>query len=148
MQVKLGMMQSKIIGLIGGSGTGKTTFCNVAKELGYTIIDGDKIGHKVLQNQAYNEILNEIIGTNISSKAKMLAMFQELIEAKREYDQVKVALKMVKKTGYGIAAPTLSDMKLTTPEITKQGTRFGVKLKATAPSIHMICNKPKFLKTA
>lgn len=51
------MMQNKIIGLIGGSGTGKTTFCQVAKDLGYTIIDGDKIGHEVLQNQAYDELI-------------------------------------------------------------------------------------------
>lgn len=86
----------------------------------------------------YNKILNDIIGTNISSKAKMLSMFQELNEAKREYDQIKGALKMVKQTGYGIAAPTLSDMKLETPEIIKQGPRYGVKLKAKAPSIHMI----------
>ena len=45
---------------------------------------------------------------------------------------------MVKQTGYGVASPTIYDMKLDTPEITKQGSRFGVKLKATAPSIHMI----------
>ena len=45
---------------------------------------------------------------------------------------------MVKQTGYGVATPTIKDMKLATPEITKQGSRFGVKLKATAPSIHMI----------
>ena len=45
---------------------------------------------------------------------------------------------MVKQTGYGIATPTIDDMKLDKPEIIKQGTRFGVKLKAVAPSIHMI----------
>lgn len=89
-------------------------------------------------NDLYNKILNDIIGFNISSKAKMLSMFQELNEAKREYDQIKGALKMVKQTGYGIASPTLSDMKLETPEIIKQGPRYGVKLKAKAPSIHMI----------
>lgn len=89
-------------------------------------------------NDLYNKILNDIIGFNISSKAKMLSMFQELNEAKREYDQIKEALKMVKQTGYGIASPTLSDMKLETPEIIKQGPRYGVKLKAKAPSIHMI----------
>ena len=44
---------------------------------------------------------------------------------------------MVKQTGYDVATPTIKDKKLTTPETTKQGTRFGVKLKATAPSIHM-----------
>ena len=65
-------------------------------------------------------------------------MFQELNEAKTAYDQIKGALKMVKQTGYGIASPTLADMKLETPEIIKQGSRYGVKLKAKAPSIHMI----------
>ena len=67
-----------------------------------------------------------------------MKLFQEYSTAKQEYDQIKYALKMVKQTGYGVASPTLNDMKLDTPEITKQGSRFGVKLKATAPSIHMI----------
>ena len=89
-------------------------------------------------NELYNNVLNDIIGVDISSKAKLLFMFQELNIAKKEYDQIKNALKMVKQTGYGIASPTLADMKLETPEIIKQGTRYGVKLKARAPSIHMI----------
>ncbi len=86
----------------------------------------------------YNEILNEIIGIDITSKASLLSIFQEYNIAKTEYDQIKGALKMVKQTGYGIASPTLSDMKLETPEIIKQGSRYGIKLKAKAPSIHMI----------
>ena len=86
----------------------------------------------------YNKVLNEIINIDITNKKEVLKLFQEYSIAKEEYDQVKYALKMVKQTGYGVATPTLNDMKLTTPEITKQGTRFGVKLKATAPSIHMI----------
>jgi len=86
----------------------------------------------------YNQVLNEIIGIDVSSKADLLSLFQEYNEAKIEYDQIKSALKMVKQTGYGIASPTLSDMKLETPEIIKQGSRYGVKLKAKAPSIHMI----------
>lgn len=89
-------------------------------------------------NGLYNKILNDIIGSDIASKAKLLSMFQEFNEIKAEYEQIKGALKMVKQTGYGIATPTLSDMKLETPEIIKQGTRYGVKLKAKAPSIHMI----------
>ena len=60
------------------------------------------------------------------------------LETKQEYSQIKSALKMVKQTGYGIAAPTIEDMKLETPEIIKQGSRYGIKLKAKAPSIHMI----------
>ena len=86
----------------------------------------------------YNKVLHEIIDIDVSNKKDLLKLFQEYSIAKSEYDQIKYALKMVKQTGYGVATPTLKDMKLTTPEITKQGTRFGVKLKATAPSIHMI----------
>ena len=89
-------------------------------------------------NGLYNKVLNDIIGTEIKSKAQMLSMFQELNEAKTAYNQIKGALKMVKQTGYGIASPTLSDMKLAPPEIIKQGSRYGIKLKAKAPSIHMI----------
>ena len=86
----------------------------------------------------YNQVLKEIIGTEITSKSQLLTLFQEYNEAKLEYDQIKSALKMVKTTGYGVASPTLADMKLDTPEIIKQGSRYGVKLKAVAPSIHMI----------
>ncbi len=86
----------------------------------------------------YNDILKEIIGIDIGNKAQLLNIFQDYNEIKLEYDQIKSALKMVKQTGYGVASPTLSDMKLDTPEIIKQGSRYGVKLKATAPSIHMI----------
>lgn len=110
----------------------KSYISNVDTSLGEVTIQLDA------PNGLYNEILNNIIGADISSKAKMLAMFQELNEAKQAYDQIKSALKMVKQTGYGIAAPTLSDMKLETPEIIKQGPRYGIKLKAKAPSIHMI----------
>ena len=83
-------------------------------------------------------MLKDIIGINIENKADLLTLFQDYNEAKQEYDQIKVALKMVKTTGYGVASPTLADMKLDTPEIIKQGSRYGIKLKAVAPSIHMI----------
>ena len=86
----------------------------------------------------YNTVLKEIINIDINSKADLLKTFQDFNEAKAEYDQIKDALKTVKQTGYGIATPTLSDMKLEKPEIIKQGSRYGVKLRAKAPSIHMI----------
>ena len=88
--------------------------------------------------ELYNPVLKEIIDIDVSNKAELLKLFQDYSEAKQEYDQIKGALKMVKQTGYGIASPSLSDMKLDTPEIIKQGSRYGVKLKAVAPSIHMI----------
>ena len=89
-------------------------------------------------NSLYDETLKELIDVDVKSKADLLSLFQEFNTAKKEYDQFKYALKMVKQTGYGIATPTINDMKLDKPEIIKQGTRYGVKLKAVAPSIHMI----------
>ena len=89
-------------------------------------------------NDLYNKILKEIIGIDVGNRAELLKLFQDYQEAKQEYDQIKSALKMVKQTGYGVASPSLSDMKLDTPEIIKQGSRYGIKLKAVAPSIHMI----------
>ncbi len=86
----------------------------------------------------FDKTIKELIDIDIKSKADLLSLFQEFNVAKKEYDQFKYALKMVKQTGYGIATPTIDDMKLDKPEIIKQGTRFGVKLKAVAPSIHMI----------
>ena len=88
--------------------------------------------------ELYNTVLNEIIGVEIRNKTDLLKLMQEYNEAKVEYDQVKTALKMVKATGYGIATPSLKDMKLDTPEVIKQGSRYGIRLKASAPSIHMI----------
>ena len=89
-------------------------------------------------DQLYNQVLTDIIQIDVTNRAQLLSLFQDYDEAKREYDQIKYALKQVKQTGYGVASPTINDMKLDTPEITKQGSRYGVKLKATAPSIHMI----------
>lgn len=88
--------------------------------------------------ELYSKVLKEFIDIDINNKVEVLKLFQDYSESKQEYDQVKDAIKMVKQTGYGIASPTLMDMKLDTPEIIKQGSRYGIKLKAVAPSIHMI----------
>ena len=89
-------------------------------------------------NNLYNKVLKETIDIDISSKADLLNLFQDFYETKKEFAQIKSALKTVKQTGYGIAMPSLTDMKLEKPEIIKQGSRYGIKLKAKAPSIHMI----------
>ncbi|WP_042145680.1 stage IV sporulation protein A [Paucisalibacillus sp. EB02] len=86
----------------------------------------------------YDQVLKEIVGVEIRGKDHLLELMQDFSYAKRQYDQVASALQMVKQTGYGIAAPTLEDMELEEPEIIRQGSRFGVRLKAVAPSIHMI----------
>lgn len=89
-------------------------------------------------DQLYDQILKEIVGEEIRGKDHLLELMQDFAHAKREYDHISGALQMVKQTGYGIAAPTLEDMLLDEPEIIRQGSRFGVRLKAVAPSIHMI----------
>ncbi|WP_108671117.1 stage IV sporulation protein A [Peribacillus acanthi] len=89
-------------------------------------------------DELYDTILKEIVGVEIRGKDHLLELMQDFAHAKAEYDQVSDALKMVKQTGYGIAAPSLADMSLDEPEIIRQGARFGVRLKAVAPSIHMI----------
>lgn len=89
-------------------------------------------------DELYDEVLKEIVGVEIRGKDHLLELMQDFAHAKQEYDQISDALKMVKQTGYGIASPSLADMSLEEPEIIRQGPRFGVRLKAVAPSIHMI----------
>ena len=72
------------------------------------------------------------------SKASILKMFLSMSSGASETLQIKDALKMARSTGYGIMYPELKDMKLETPEIIKQGNKYGVKLKAVASSIHLI----------
>lgn len=86
----------------------------------------------------YDQILMEVVGVEIRGKDHLLELMQEFSHAKREYDRVAVALNMVRQTGYGIAPPSIEEMTLDEPEIIRQGSRFGVRLRAMAPSIHMI----------
>ena len=89
-------------------------------------------------DELYDKILMEVVGVEIRGKDHLLQIMQDFAHAKRQYDQFAEALEMVKTTGYGIAPPTLAEMALDEPELIRQGSRFGVRLKATAPSIHMI----------
>jgi stage IV sporulation protein A len=89
-------------------------------------------------DELYDRILMEVVGVEIRGKDHLLQLMQDFTHAKREYDQFAEALEMVKTTGYGIASPTIAEMILDEPELIRQGARFGVRLRATAPSIHMI----------
>ncbi|MDY4856343.1 MAG: stage IV sporulation protein A [Candidatus Ventricola sp.] len=91
-----------------------------------------------LREGLFNQILAEQCGTEIKSDAHLLSLLRELVAAKREYDHVAQALQAVRETGYGLVPPLLEEMTLQEPEIMKQGGRFGVRLRASAPSLHMI----------
>jgi len=86
----------------------------------------------------FNEVLSNIIGKENMSRSQMINIFTTYKNTKEEYDSIKKAMIMADTTGYGIIYPGLKDMKLQTPEVIKQGSRYGVKLKAVASSIHLI----------
>ena len=92
----------------------------------------------VLPEMLYYEILSAKAGLPIENDAQLLSLLMELAKVKQEYDKISDALSSVKATGYGVVQPSAGEMKLETPEIIRKGGAFGVKLKAGAPSIHMV----------
>ncbi len=86
----------------------------------------------------FYRVLSEQCGIDVSDDFKLISYIKQLAHAKVEYDKIKVALQDVKEKGYGIVMPNAEDMSLEDPEIVKQGSKFGVKLKASAPSLHIM----------
>ena len=99
-------------------------------------------GQTTITLQPYDElfykILSEISGVNISNEADMFNIITELAKTKKAYDKIAYALEEVNAKGYGIVTPSIDELILDEPTMVKQGSRFGVKLRAKAPSIHMI----------
>lgn len=91
-----------------------------------------------LKEELFYKVLTEITGEEISDEGKLFAKITEFSKIKKEYDKLEYALYEVNERGYGIVNPTVDDLILEEPEIIKQGSKFGVKLKAKAPSLHMI----------
>ena len=91
-----------------------------------------------MQGGLFYRILGETCGTQIESEEHLFRLMSELVAAKKEYDRVADALESVRTTGYGLVAPAMSELTLEQPEMVRQGSRFGVRLKASAPSLHMI----------
>ena len=86
----------------------------------------------------FYQILTEITGVEVQNEADLFSTISNLSRVKKEYDKVAIAIEEVKQKGYGIVTPTMEELILDEPEMVKQGSRFGVKLRAKAPSIHMI----------
>ena len=86
----------------------------------------------------FYKILSETTGMDIDGEYQLISTIKILSEAKREYDKVKYALEEVKHRGYGIVTPVLEEMKLDEPVIVRHGSKYGVRIKASAPSIHLI----------
>lgn len=91
-----------------------------------------------LMEDLFYKVLTEISGVNIQNEGDLFSTITTFANTKKEYDKIAYALEEVKAKGYGIVTPSMDELILDEPEMVKQGSRFGVKLKAKAPSIHMI----------
>lgn len=91
-----------------------------------------------LKEELFYKVLTEISGVDICNEGDLFSIITALARTKKEYDKISYALEEVKQKGYGIVTPSMEELILDEPEMVKQGSRFGVKLKAKAPSIHMI----------
>ena len=94
--------------------------------------------HIELKEELFYKILSEITGVEIDNEGDLFSIISSLSSTKQKYDKIAYALEEVDAKGYGIVTPSIDELVLEEPEMVKQGSRFGVKLKATAPSIHMI----------
>lgn len=86
----------------------------------------------------FYKVLSEQCGCEITSDYHLVSYVKQLTQAKVQYDKFKDAIEQVKATGYGVVHPTLDELTLEEPKIVKQGGKFGVKLKASAPSLHIM----------
>ena len=91
-----------------------------------------------LNDGLFYQTLGEMTDLEIENEQQLISEMVQLSKIKKEYEKVEQALKDVEEKGYGIVAPRPEDLKLEEPEITKQQGSYGIKLKASAPSIHMI----------
>jgi len=91
-----------------------------------------------LKEELFYQVLTEITGVQVSNEGDLFSIISELSRTKKKYDKIAYALDEVNRKGYGIVTPTSDELILDEPEMVKQGSRFGVKLRATAPSIHLI----------
>ena len=90
------------------------------------------------EQKYYYEVLSELTGTQISGEYELIRTMKDLSDMKQEFGQIKDAFADVKMKGYGVVSPSREEIKLEEPIIVKQGSKFGVKIRSEAPSIHMI----------
>ena len=110
--------------------------------INYLDLSTGKINMKVyVDNSFFYKILSESCNVEVNDERDLMSQFINLVQMKKQYERFNKALKEVDETGYGIVMPEMNELSLEEPEIMKQGGRYGVKLKAQAPSIHLIkCN--------
>lgn len=91
-----------------------------------------------MQDSLYYQVLSEMTGTEIGSEYKLISIVREMSALKKEYEAVAGAVASVRRTGYGVITPQKEEIRMEEPVVIRQGSRYGVKIKATSPSIHLI----------
>lgn len=109
---------------------------------------GSAILDVAVPKESFYKIIYDKTGFDIDGEESLMSVLTELAEIKKNYEKFSQAINQVNATGYGIVTPSVEDLTLEEPEIVKQPGGYGVRLRASAPSIHINRYKPKFLKTA
>lgn len=101
---------------------------------------GEGVVHSeiVIDDGLFYKVLNDMTGYSVEGDYQLLGLISKLAETKKSYDKIEKALIESKEIGYGLVSPSLEELELSEPEIYRQGSRFGVKLKAKAPSLHVL----------
>ena len=121
--------------------TGEVTQCEyiTAAELdGIDLGSGNAKMSVRIDPQLFYKVLSEQTGLDVSDECALLSCISDLSQKQKEFDKIARAYEQVKETGYGIVMPTIDELTLDEPKIIKQSGKYGVKLKASAPSIHMM----------
>lgn len=100
--------------------------------------EGIVVLEPVLDNNLYYKVVEELMGAPVENDSQMFLLLREYARAKMAYDNIRCALEQAEATDYGIVAPRLSEMILEKPEVFRQGSKYGVRMMAKAPCLHII----------
>lgn len=129
---KIGNLDRTQIAFLNSDNFQPMTVGNMEMGEGYVLFD------VVPKDHLFYKVISKQCGREIKDDFALVSYIKDLAYAKNEYDKIEKALNQVKETGYGIVNPSFDEMTLEDPQIVKQGTKFGVKLKASAPSLHIM----------
>lgn len=108
------------------------------KVMDIDLSSGKVILHADVDQSYYYQMLSELVGEEIQGEMQLISKLREMTEMKKEYAKVTDALAAVRMKGYGVVVPEKEEIVLEKPELIKHGNKFGVKIKAESPSIHLI----------
>lgn len=100
--------------------------------------EGKTTANIEIDKKLFYEILSEMSGVSVKEEGDLFSIVTSLSQKKKAYDKIEMALADVNRKGYGIVTPSIEELSLAEPEIVKQGSKFGVKLRAKAPSLHIV----------